>query len=84
MPSYLEKKISELNKNEAAAREHYEDLKSQIDLIIQPLEDTFDHTEIQLNDQSVPIINYKNDTEFEKQGIYQRIRQTDNIGHLKE
>jgi len=76
MPKWQAERIDELNKSQAAARLLYQDLKNQIDIIIQPLEEIFDieykaFNESNLpdqntNDDHLPLLKYKNETDLEK------------------
>ena len=71
LPKWQAERIDELNKSQAAARLLYQDLKNQIDIIIQPLEEIFDIEYKALPDQNttddhLPLLKYKNETELEK------------------
>lgn len=51
--------MDSLNKSEELARAHYEDLKMQLDIQIQPLADFFDLSTSEINTNKLPVLNYK-------------------------
>ena len=76
--------MKNLNEQEDVQRKAYDDLKRQLDIVIQPLDEYFDYELSEAFEKKMPFVTYKNDTDVEKQGVYQRFYQEETIGAMKD
>jgi len=74
IPKYQEEMIQAMNATSGKDREAYEDLRDQIDIIIQDQTEHFEIIPNEILDEKMPLIKYKDPDDFQMKGIHCRLR----------
>jgi hypothetical protein len=67
-----------MKEQEEQERQHYNEMKNQLDIIVQERHQVFDIT-----DSDFPFVSYIKDKDFEQQGITIRLKFTDTIDEAR-
>ena len=79
MPNYLKEVIDTTNATYSKDRETYEQMKNQIDIVLQDKEQYFMVTQNEVIGEAMPLIKYRNSHDFEMKGVHCRLSLDDTL-----